>query len=234
MRYAIYFTPPPDDPLTGLANAWIGRSVFTGDHVGHSEVPGLRPEDVSDLSAFPRRYGFHATLKAPFRLDAGCSEDGLISLFHDFCRVTEPLTIPRLVVARLGSFIALVPEDPVPELNELAAKVVNTFEPMRAPLTETEIARRKPERLTDRQRANLDKWGYPYVFDEFRFHMTLTGPLDNARADEVLSILRNYFAPVLRKPVMVNSLGLFVQQRQDTDFTVRTICPLSSENLVTA
>ncbi len=234
MRYAIYFSPPSDDPLTAHASAWIGRSVFTDERVGHPVVPGLSREDISELSAFPRRYGFHATLKAPFRLDAGCTEDGLITMFHDFCRVTTPLTIPRLVVARLGSFIALIPESPVAELNALAADVVRTFELMRAPLSEADIARRKPERLNDRQRTYLLDWGYPYVFDEFRFHMTLTGPLDDERADEVTALLRTYFASILRRPVMVKSLGLYVQEQPDSDFRVRTFCPLSSENLVTA
>ena len=234
MRFAVYFTPPPDDPLTVQANAWIGRNAFTGKPVRHPDIPELLPEEISELSAFPRRYGFHSTLKAPFHLHAGCSEGALVTWFHDFCRTTRPFTIPRLVVSRLESFIALVPENPIAELDELAANAVRTFEPMRAPLTEAEIARRKPDRLTENQREYLEKWGYPYVFDEFRFHMTLTGPLDNAKADEVTSILRTHFAPVLRKPVVVNSLGLFVQQRNDTDFIVRTICPLSSENLVTA
>ena len=234
MRYGIYFTPPSDDPLTEHASAWIGRSVFTGEPVSHPKVDGLDLADIAELSAFPRRYGFHATLKAPFRLDAGCSEDGLLSMFHDFCRVTAPFAIPRLVVARLGSFIALVPEAPVAQLNALANNVVRTFEPMRAPLSAAEIARRKPERLGDRQRDYLNTWGYPYVFDEFRFHMTLTGPLDDDRADEVTAMLRAYFAPVLRNPVVVQSLGLYVQEQPDSDFIVRTFCPLSSENLVTA
>ena len=37
--------------------------------------------------------------------------------------------------------------------------------------------------LTDRQEALLTQWGYPYVMEEFRFHITLTGALDPAHLD---------------------------------------------------
>lgn len=234
MRYAIYFTPPPGDPLVVRASAWIGRDAFTDEPVGHPDVPGLTAAAISELSAFPRRYGFHATLKAPFRLDAGATADGLVAMFNDFCRNQRPFAIPRLVVARLGSFIALVPESPVAELGALAARAVRAFEQVRAPLSEAELARRNPELLSEVQRTYLDQWGYPYVLDEFRFHMTLTGPLEDDRADEVTAILRSWFAPVLRNPVTVGSLGLCVQERPDSNFIVRSFCPLSSEKFATA
>ena len=56
------------------------------------------------------------------------------------------------------------------------------LDPFRAPLTPSERARRRPEDLDPRRRALLDRWGYPHVFEAFRFHMTLTGRLaDDAR-----------------------------------------------------
>ena len=48
--------------------------------------------------------------------------------------------------------------------------------------------------VTERQASNLDRWGYPYVFDDFRFHMTLTGPLTADDRGRALAWLKAEFA----------------------------------------
>jgi hypothetical protein len=92
-----------------------------------------------------------------------------------------PVTIPSLEVRRLGGFIAVVPTEPSAALADLAAATVAALDPFRAPPSEAELARRRKARLSDRQEALLMKWGYPYVMEEFRFHLTLTGRLDRRR-----------------------------------------------------
>lgn len=138
---------------------------------------GLTIDEWSAATAEPRRYGFHATLKAPFRLAPGVSENDILHKLEQFAQEAWCLGEVSLVPRVLKSFIALTPESPVPELDALAARAVVAFEPFRAPLDSAEMKRRLESPLTPRQRDYLDVYGYPYVFEEFRFHMTLTGSL---------------------------------------------------------
>ncbi|WP_245442555.1 DUF1045 domain-containing protein [Methylobacterium terrae] len=175
-RYALYFTPKPGSDLARFGNAVLG----TDNHAG-AEVP--RPEGMADLAgvtASPRLYGFHATLKAPMRLRPGATEADLLAAAATLAADHPPVPVGPLRVATLGAFTALVPQAAPPELGLFAAECVAAFEPFRAALTEAETARRKPERLTPRGRALLAAWGYPYVFEAFRFHMTLTDALPEA------------------------------------------------------
>ena len=175
-RYALYFTPNPGSDLARFGNAVLGTDNHTG-----AEVP--RPKglaDLADVTASPRVYGFHATLKAPMRLRAGTTEVDLLEAAASLAKDHPPVPVGPLKVATLGAFTALIPVAPPPELGLFAAECVAAFEPFRAPLTEAEIARRKPERLSPRGRALLARWGYPHVFEDFRFHMTLTDALPEA------------------------------------------------------
>src|SRR5207245_1192733 len=94
----------------------------------------------------------------------------------------------RPVVDSISGFIAVIPAEPVAELQQLAADCARDFDSFRAPLGAEDRARRRPEKLTERQRDYLDRWGYPYVMEEFRFHMTLTGRLDAERRGLVAQI----------------------------------------------
>ncbi len=227
MRYALYFTPAEDDPLTEAAVSWLGRDAETGDTVSPPPVEGLRSDDVVALTQAPRRYGFHGTLKAPFRLAADKTADSLIAAMHDFCATAAPFAIPQVTVARLGGFFALMPSGPAPALEAFAAQVVRTFEPFRAPLSEADYQRRRPERLSERQRQYLREWGYPYVFEEFRFHMTLTGEVDETRAAPVAAALEARFAPLLTAPLKVRDLALFVEPAPGEPFDIHARVPLA-------
>lgn len=218
MRHALYFTPPADHPLVLAAERWLGRSVFPRD-VRAETIGGISADEREGVIASPRRYGFHATLKAPFRLvDAATREDLHVALeaFAGERSAPEPV---RLKVSELGGFLALVPAGPAPGLDALAADVVRVFERFRAPLSEEEIARRKPEMLTAAQRANLMGWGYPYVFDAFRFHMTLTGRLEEGEALRLLPLLESHFAEALAQPVDLDRVGLFEEPGPGLPFT---------------
>lgn len=172
-RYALYFTPRPGSDLARFGNAVLGTDNHTG-----AEIP--RPEGLADLAGVtdsPRRYGFHATLKAPMRLASGVTEADLLEAAAALAADHPPVPVGPLHVATLGAFTALIPQAAPPELGLFAAECVAAFDPYRAPLTEAETARRHPERLSTRGRALLARWGYPYVFEAFRFHMTLTDAL---------------------------------------------------------
>ena len=121
MRYALYFTPPASDPLTLSAQRWLGRNAFTGAALEQPTVTGFDAAALAGLTADPRRYGFHATLKAPFTLSEGRSEAELIAEIGRFVAETDAFDIPEVVVGRLGSFFALVPGDHCDALQGFAA-----------------------------------------------------------------------------------------------------------------
>ena len=158
MRYAIYYTPAPESALARFDAAWFAR-----------KAPCLDA---------PRRYGFHGTLKAPFPLAAGASEGELLRAVESFAVARQALSGPTLRLSEMAGFLALVPSEPFGELDRLAADCVAAFDRFRAPATEAELARRRRAGLSARHEALLLRWGYPYVMDTFRFHMTLTERLD--------------------------------------------------------
>ena len=226
MRYALYFTPPKDDPLTSLATRWLGRDAFSNEIFSDKAI-GPVPEGHAELTADPRRYGFHATLKAPFELATSVNERDLLEVAAEFASRTKAFVIPELVLGQLGHFFALVPGSLYQPLQDFASRVVKSFEPFRAPLSQYDIARRNPEEMTEPHRANLLRWGYPYVNDEFRFHMTLTGRVPAERQADIHEVLRERFADHIGKPLDISGLAIFVEEERGAPFTVRSWLPLA-------
>lgn len=219
MRNAIYFSPPETHTLTQTASAWLGRSAF-GALSAETVTAGSSAEEHRQLTAEPARYGFHATLKAPFLLPTDRTQGALEIFFDEFCSRQAPTLVPRLELTEIGPFFALTCGGGTEGINHLCNSVVEAFEPWRAPLTPEDMARRKPERLSERQRELLDRWGYPYVFEEFRFHMTLTGPVEEGSKARVRDILQTVFADHLGRPLPIEHLGLFVEVERGAPFTV--------------
>lgn len=227
MRYALYFTPARDDRLAVAASTWLGRDAFTGRPTQPPSVGMLTPEEIAFHTAAPRRYGFHATLKAPFQLVDAETEAALIAALDGFARATRSFLLPRLVIGRLDGFFALVTAAPVGDLSNFAADVVRDFDRFRAPLTDAEIARRNPDALKPEEVRNLVQWGYPYVFEAFQFHMTLTGRVSASEAPRVRAALDDVFQPLLDAPIAVDGLALFVEPEPGAPFTVLSYRPLA-------
>ncbi|MFD1744563.1 DUF1045 domain-containing protein [Rhizobium helianthi] len=222
MRYAVYFTPPEDHPLTRAASHWLGRNAFSA-RTDEQDSPCTRLSggQWQELVSEPARYGFHATLKAPFRLSEDRTAATLGSFFEQYCAQEQPATIPRLELAEIGPFFALTCAGGSEGINALCDRVVRAFEPWRAPLSVAELAKRRPESLKPRQRDLLQTWGYPYVFEEFRFHMTLTGAVAEDCKPLVRSLLEEQFSDFLGKPLAVEHLGLFVEHESGQPFYVQ-------------
>jgi putative phosphonate metabolism protein len=220
MRYAIYFTTSSNDAVTREAASWLGRDAFSDQPIAHPASNSLTPEMISEITSSPRKYGFHGTLKAPFRLAKGHDEAGLIAAFDQFVASTEAFTLPEMVVGNISGFFALVPPEPSSALNALAAEVVTAFEPFRAPLTATDIARRNPEHLSPAEAANLHDWGYPYVFESFRFHMTLTNRITVEERPAIEAELTRLFDRVLPRPFPIDGLAIYVEPEPGVPFTV--------------
>jgi len=190
-RYAIYFVPDPETELYRFGASVLGYDAYTG-----SDVPLIRnaAPDWPDKIREPRAYGFHATLKPPFRLLEGRIASDLEAALDTFAKSQSRIDLGPVEVRSIGSFIALVPVAPRAALLQLAGACVQHFDRFRAPMSEPERARRLAAPLTKSQMINLGRWGYPYVFDDFQFHMTLTGPLADDDRAQTLQWLTAEFA----------------------------------------
>lgn len=216
-RYAVYAVPGagPEAPeiaarLKRAAEAWYAR------------------DDVRGIAVDPVRYGFHGTLKAPFRLADGVGERHLREAVGRFAAERHPVLIRAVVPRAIGRFRALVPTGDAAELEALAADVVRDLDRLRAPLTDAEIARRRPERLTPRQRELLDAYGYPYVLDEFRFHLTLTDPIPDERGAAVDEAIRAHFGDLLGADVPLTGLAVCVEPEPGARFRTLSIHPFGA------
>jgi hypothetical protein len=218
-RYAVYIAPPPESALWRFGSAILGYDAESGADMAQRVPAGIDAERFRALTQDPRVYGFHATIKAPFRLSPRVSEADLLAAFAAFAARRPRFQLPPLVLRAVGrqpgagAFIALVEREPTPALAALERATVEAFEPFRAALTEAEYKKRRPERLTSQQRAYLDRYGYPYVFEEFRFHMTLTNRVPEAEVDAVMAGLATLYAEAVPPvPVTIDRLALFKQE----------------------
>lgn len=192
IRYALYFVPPPDSALAALGRAWLAYDTETGQAVTPTLHDGIDPGFLAEITSEPRRYGFHATLKPPFLLAEGVSEAELVAAVERLAAVTRPAHGPPLMVSAVGGFLALLPTGPADELALLAAACVRGLDRFRRPPAAEELARRRAVRLSQRQELLLARWGYPYVLEEFRFHLTLTrrlAPDERAIVEPTLTAL---------------------------------------------
>jgi putative phosphonate metabolism protein len=221
MRLALYFAPEVGDPLHAAASRWLGRDAETGATIPQQPVPGV---DIAAITAEAGNYGFHATLKPPFRLSGPYSAARAAAAA--LAERTPPFALPPLQITDLRGFLALTESEVCPALQAFADDCVTTLEPYRAAPTEAEIARRNPDRMTPPQRAYLERWGYPYVFDEWFFHMTLTRRLDDAEKAIVLPAAERALGVVAPVPRMVRELCLFTQAKPGAPFLIAERLPL--------
>jgi putative phosphonate metabolism protein len=218
-RYAIYFAPAVDSPWWRFGAAWLGRDDQGSLPLPQPALPEFDPEDFATLTAEPRRYGFHATLKAPFRLRERVGEDALQRRIATLARRLRAVPVGPLVPRLLQDFVALVPAQRQPAVEALAAVCVMDLDDLRAPLTTEELARRHPERLDDDGRDLLRRFGYPHVLHRFQFHMTLSGPVDAVTAD----LLCHRVAPRVATlnasaPLLLDRLCLFREEQPGAAF----------------
>lgn len=206
-RYAIYYAPPAEAAWGRFATHWLGWDMETGVEVPHPQVDDL-PLPVAEITATPRKYGAHATIKPPFRLAEGMTREGLEAACAALCATQAPLRMDGLALARLGRFLALRPMGDTAALDALAARAVAALDPFRAAAPEAELARRRAAGLSPAQEENLARWGYPYVMGEFRFHITLSGKLPKPALGAVEAALTRDLVPLLLSPFEIPDLAL--------------------------
>lgn len=217
-RYAVYFAPPAGSALEAFGRRWLGRDHVTGGDVAPLRIEGIDPDAHRRLTRSARHYGFHATLKAPFALADGRTADDLHQAAETFAGKRTAFEAPGLDLSKISRWIAFILSRPSPDMDRLAADCVRDFEPFRAPLSEADIARRRQSALTARQDAQLLAYGYPHIFEDFQFHMTLAGPLDHEDQDAILDRLRSHAADIEGMPLRVDAIALYEQQDREKPF----------------
>jgi putative phosphonate metabolism protein len=217
-RYAIYYAPAPGSELDRFGAHLLGYSAYTGEALPFPNAVTRAVPDWHELTQDPRRYGFHATLKAPFTLTPGKSEAALVAACGSFAATPRPVPVVDPIVSSISGFIAVIPRETSAMLLGLAADCVRAFDAFRAPLTTEDRARRNPSKLTERQRDHLDRWGYPYVMEDFQFHMTLTGRLAAERLQDILPLLQARFAGINLPTFAVDRIALFRQDKAESCF----------------
>lgn len=217
-RYAIYYAPGAATPLWTKAAEWLGRDPLTGTSIDGPLADTAR-DALFDRSVSARRYGFHATIKAPMTLAAGRSRAELEEALADFAAETEPVAIGRLKLSLIDGFLALIPAEQPLELTEFAAEVVEAFEPFRALPSAAERERRlKGGHLSERQIELMDRFGYPYVFEQFRFHMTLTDRLPQHEREAYSRAAAAHFGPLAEADTTLDRLVLFHEPEPGAPF----------------
>ena len=227
-RYAIYYAAASDCLLDRFGAQLLGYDAWTGETLPFPDFATQTAADWQELTQDPRKYGFHATLKAPMPLASGRTEAELLAACSAFAEKPRAIPVIIPVVDAISGFIAVVPSARSSELEQLAADCVTELDCFRAPLTEEDRARRNPSHLTSRQCEFLDRWGYPYVMEEFRFHMTLTGRLDAVRRAPVLAMLQRRFSDLDITQLAIDRIALFRQDDTNSRFRIISQWPLSN------
>ena len=221
-RYAAYFAPAAESAW-GMAGAhWLGRDAFRDAPLPQPVVAGLTSEEMRKLTGTPRRYGWHATLKAPFQLAADVNVEQLVALLRTLCRGMQPLVMPSLEVRRIDDFLALLPagdEAQIARIHQVASVCVTGLQPLAQALSHEALERRRQAGLTAQEERYLLRWGYPYVLGRFRFHMTLSGSLhgvSDATVEQLRDAATAHFAHL--PPCELDAVAVFTEPAPGADF----------------
>ena len=217
IRVGVYYAPDAADPLSAAGAAWLGRDPESGASIAQPDIPG-----IAEITAEPRIYGFHATLKPPMRLAPDVTWDAMVDAARELAASIAPFDLPSLEVADLHGFLALRESLPCVALQALADLCVAGLDGFRAAPDPSELARRRRFGLPAVQDALLGRWGYPYVFGAWFFHMTLTRRLGADERAVYRPAAERYFAEVLRVPRRVGAICLFTQASAEQPFLLST------------
>ncbi|MBC7635996.1 MAG: DUF1045 domain-containing protein [Acetobacteraceae bacterium] len=214
-RFALYYAPEISDPLHQAASSWLGRDA-------DSNAPCTQPSlpDITGITGDAGNYGFHATLKPPMRLRDGVTWHDLLAETIALAATIPAFDLPHLAVADLHGFLALRETEPSTNLQALADACVAGVDHLRQPPEGEEIAKRRKSQLSPVMDANLIRWGYPYVFATWYFHMTLTRRLNDAERTMWMPAAEAHFAASLAMPRRVAVISIFSQAKPGTAFVV--------------
>jgi ribose 1,5-bisphosphokinase len=221
-RFAIYIAPRPDSLWSVQASRWLGCDAMNGHTLPQIKIPGIPPERLRQLTQDAAYYGFHATLKAPFVLLDSASENDLTQMAKAFSAEQAVIQVQDLRAQQIANSLALCPMHSNDEINTLAMRCVRYFDPLRAPPDAAYLAKRRRTGLSERQEVLLQRWGYPYTEEEFRFHITLSSSLKNCDHPTIAQLQQaaeNHFLHTLNNaPFIIDALCIFKQEVSDKPF----------------
>jgi hypothetical protein len=216
VRYAIYYTPQPGTPLAAFGRSWFGRAN-DGATLQAFSAAGLAGTLTPKPTMSPSGYaGLHSIFKAPFALRDGIGPDALKARLISFARRRRAVETGPLTLARAGRSLVLRPIDPKPALDWLAAQCLAAFDGFARPASSAEREPHQSPNLNDHQRVLLNSFGDPHVLSEYRFHVTLTGPLEGAHLERISQALWPMLEDICAKGVAVDGLSLFGEPRGGT------------------
>lgn len=226
-RCAIYFTPAPFTEWWMAGTQWLGRCAITGATPAPPDIPGLSPEVFGACTADPRRYGWHATLKAPFTLSPEKTLPEVVSRMRELGSRLQSFTLPPLRVSTEGGFLALRPQGDTAQIEHTAAACVQDLHDLALPLSAVELARRRRVPLTPDQDRLLVQWGYPWVLSHFQFHLSLTGPLQPLAVTERQALVQAAEGHFHALPsCRFEHLALFTEAEKGADFQLAHLVDL--------
>jgi putative phosphonate metabolism protein len=230
-RYAVYWAPEAGSPLWRFGSAWLGWDAEAGEAVPHPPLPEAvaPPAPLPEITATPRRYGFHATLKPPFTLAEDAGPEALLAEAEALAARTAPFAAPPLDLVARGRFAALRLSAPSAAMTALAADAVRALDAFRAPPPPEELERRRAADLDPAEEDNLRRWGYPWVMDRFDFHLTLTGPMEAEALARTAAVLDPLTAPFRRDPLAVREIALYGDPGAGRPFRLLRRLPLTGE-----
>lgn len=221
-RYAVYFAPAPQSAWWQAGSQWLGRCAAGNAVLAMPAVKGISEDEWQSARAAPRRYGWHATLKAPFKLAQDTSVNLLATTLSTLAQSMQAFDMSPMQVVLMDDFLALVPQVESEKANTVAAKCVIELQSLAAKLSESELKRRRQAGLSAEQDAMLLRWGYPFVLEHYRLHFSLTGSLKNFSQHQIESLLaaaQDWFA--LLPTCRFDSLALFVEPAPGADFMLQ-------------
>ena len=197
----------------------MGRDPETAATLPQPDVP-----DIFTATVDARMYGLHCTLKPPMRL--ATNYDAFVDDAAAVARTVAPFAMPPLHVAGLSGFLAVREAEPCPALYALADACVAGVDRHRAPPDPAELVRRRAGGLSPAREAMLVRWGYPGVFSEWRFHMTLTRRLSDAERAVFRPAAEAHLAAALPQPRHVEEICVFTQAGPGAPFMIAERLPL--------
>ncbi len=222
-RYAIYYAPIENPELDLFGKCWLGWDPYKGEETTKSDLSKLPSfKKFSGLVLTPKQYGFHGTIKAPFRLKNKYTYSDLENKVREISKQIQSFHLDKLVIKKLGNFIALTPSKNL-KVNDVSNKFVEGLDFLRDDLSEDEIKKRHPHKLSFNQKKMLFKWGYPYVFNEFKFHLTLTGKLRIEEIDNVYKYLQTILKSVNLRKIHFKSICIFGQKTDEKFYFIKKI-----------
>ncbi len=226
-RCAIYFAPKVGGAWWTAGSEWLGRCAATNGVLEQPQLAGVPRSLQRNLTAEPRRYGWHATLKAPFRIGLEHNLEDVVLRVRDIAAHHQAFDMPELRPDTRGGFLALRPVGDHARINALAASCVRELHSFAAPLSELDLARRRKSNLTPEQNQLLMAWGYPYVMEQFRFHLSLTGALGAVSPELQQAWVKGAQVHFQQLPICrFDRISIFVEPTSGADFQFFQAIPL--------